>query len=74
LFLDTMGFGCWLEETDQTEGTSLRGIAWHGKPQEWNISTRARRICDHSCGWTRPSGAHHSPEQPFARGQLRCSA
>ena len=37
LFLDTMGFGCWLEETDQTEGTSLRGIAWHGKPQEWNI-------------------------------------
>jgi hypothetical protein len=37
LFLDTMGFGCWLEETEQSEGTALRGIAWHGKPQEWNI-------------------------------------
>jgi hypothetical protein len=37
LFLDTMGFGCWLEDADQAEGTVLRGLAWHGKPQEWNI-------------------------------------
>ena len=37
LFLDTMGFGCWLD-FDPTQPTkSLRGIAWHGKPQEWNI-------------------------------------
>ena len=37
LFLDTMGFGCWLDEPEAAEGTVLRGLAWHGKPQEWNI-------------------------------------
>lgn len=37
LFLDTMGFGCWLSDLASTESTSLHGIAWHGKPQEWNI-------------------------------------
>jgi len=33
LFLDTMGFGCWLK----SEGHGLRGLAWHGKPNELNI-------------------------------------
>jgi len=37
LFLDTMGFGCWLDDPDSSEGSVLRGLAWHGKPQEWNI-------------------------------------
>jgi len=37
LFLDTMGFGCWFDDNDHSEGTVLRGMAWHGKPQEWNI-------------------------------------
>lgn len=34
LFLDTMGLGCWLENGSRGE---LRGIAWHGKPNESNI-------------------------------------
>jgi len=37
LFLDTMGFGCWLTDELGSEQTHLRGVAWHGKPQEWNI-------------------------------------
>jgi len=38
LFLDTMGFGCWLDSDENFNGTnSIRGIAWHGKPHEWNI-------------------------------------
>ena len=37
LFLDTMGFGCWLDVDPAHPAQSLRGIAWHGKPQEWNI-------------------------------------
>lgn len=37
LFLDTMGFGCWLDVDPAQPAKSLRGIAWHGKPQEWNI-------------------------------------
>ena len=37
LFLDTMGFGCWLDYDPALPSQSLRGIAWHGKPQEWNI-------------------------------------
>ena len=37
LFLDTMGFGCWLDAPEHSEGIALRGMAWHGKPQEWNI-------------------------------------
>ena len=37
LFLDTMGFGCWLDYDPAQPSQSLRGIAWHGKPQEWNI-------------------------------------
>ena len=37
LFLDTMGFGCWLDLDPTRPATSLKGIAWHGKPQEWNI-------------------------------------
>jgi len=36
LFLDTMGFGCWLK----SEGRGLRGLAWHGKPNELNIGFR----------------------------------
>jgi hypothetical protein len=37
LFLDTMGFGCWLD-CDSPQPTQLvKGVAWHGKPQEWNI-------------------------------------
>lgn len=37
LFLDTMGFGCWIDNDRIDEGKELRGISWHGKPQEWNI-------------------------------------
>lgn len=37
LFLDTMGFGCWLDIDPTRPATSLKGVAWHGKPQEWNI-------------------------------------
>lgn len=37
LFLDTMGFGCWLEEAEHQDPKTLLGMAWHGKPQEWNI-------------------------------------
>jgi hypothetical protein len=37
LFLDTMGFGCWLDLDPAQPSKSLRGMAWHGKPQEWNI-------------------------------------
>jgi len=37
LFLDTMGFGCWFQEAGQEDGKTLSGMAWHGKPQEWNI-------------------------------------
>ena len=37
LFLDTMGFGCWLDVDPSKPSQSLRGVAWHGKPQEWNI-------------------------------------
>jgi hypothetical protein len=33
LFLDTMGLGCWLEHA----GAGLRGVGWHGKPNEANI-------------------------------------
>lgn len=36
LFLDTMGIGCWLE----TNGTSISGVGWHGKPNECNIGFR----------------------------------
>lgn len=36
LFLDTMALGCWLK----TNGTSLKGIGWHGKPNECNINFR----------------------------------
>lgn len=34
LFLDTMGLGCWLDE--DSDG-AIRGIGWHGKPNESNI-------------------------------------
>ena len=37
LFLDTMGFGCWLDYDPAKPGPMLKGVAWHGKPQEWNI-------------------------------------
>ena len=37
LFLDTMGFGCWLDHDSTKPCQSLQGVAWHGKPQEWNI-------------------------------------
>ena len=37
LFLDTMGFGCWFEDPEEGEGTVLKGMAWHGKPHEWNV-------------------------------------
>ena len=37
LFLDTMGFGCWLDHDISKPSQSLNGVAWHGKPQEWNI-------------------------------------
>ena len=46
LFLDTMGLGCWL----QHDGPGLRGIGWHGKPNEINILFhvhRAGRYCFH---------------------------
>ena len=33
LFLDTMGLGCWLD----TNGASIKGLGWHGKPNESNI-------------------------------------
>ncbi|MCP9927033.1 hypothetical protein [Cyanobium sp. CH-040] len=39
LFLDTMGLGCWLEY----DGYGLRGIAWHGKPNEVNIGFHVRK-------------------------------
>lgn len=38
LFLDTMGFGCWIDLPEADSLTELHGLAWHGKPQEWNIS------------------------------------
>jgi hypothetical protein len=38
LFLDTMGFGCWIDLPATGETKELHGQAWHGKPQEWNIS------------------------------------
>lgn len=34
LFLDTMALGCWLE---RDKAGNLKGIAWHGKPNESNI-------------------------------------
>lgn len=34
LFLDTMALGCWLE---RDRDGKLKGIAWHGKPNESNI-------------------------------------
>ena len=37
LFLDTMGFGCWLDYDTSKPAQLVKGIAWHGKPQEWNI-------------------------------------
>ena len=37
LFLDTMGFGCWLDHDMSEPSQGLKGVAWHGKPQEWNI-------------------------------------
>ena len=37
LFLDTMGFGCWLDHDISKPSQILNGVAWHGKPQEWNI-------------------------------------
>ncbi len=37
LFLDTMGFGCWLDLDASQPARILKGVAWHGKPQEWNI-------------------------------------
>ena len=39
LFLDTMGLGCWLRH----DGPGLRGIGWHGKPNELNIGFHVRR-------------------------------
>lgn len=39
LFLDTMGLGCWLSH----DGPGLRGIGWHGKPNEVNILFRVKR-------------------------------
>jgi hypothetical protein len=39
LFLDTMGLGCWLK----TNGSSIRGIGWHGKPNEYNIGFKVLR-------------------------------
>ena len=39
LFLDTMGLGCWLK----TNGTSIKGLAWHGKPNEYNIGFKVIR-------------------------------
>jgi hypothetical protein len=39
LFLDTMGLGCWMK----TNGTVLRGVGWHGKPNESNIGFRVLR-------------------------------
>jgi hypothetical protein len=38
LFLDTMGFGCWIDLPAHGGSKELQGIAWHGKPQEWNIA------------------------------------
>ena len=37
LFLDTMGFGCWLDCDSSKPAQLVKGVAWHGKPQEWNI-------------------------------------
>lgn len=39
LFLDTMGLGCWLE----TNGNSIKGLGWHGKPNECNIGFKVVR-------------------------------
>ena len=39
LFLDTMGLGCWIE----TSGELIRGVGWHGKPNESNIGFRVTR-------------------------------
>jgi hypothetical protein len=39
LFLDTMGLGCWLK----TNGSSIKGIGWHGKPNECNIGFKVTR-------------------------------
>lgn len=39
LFLDTMGLGCWMK----TNGTVLKGIGWHGKPNESNIGFKVIR-------------------------------
>lgn len=39
LFLDTMGLGCWLK----TNGSSIKGIGWHGKPNECNIGFKVIR-------------------------------
>lgn len=50
LFLDTMGFGCWLDYDQTQPCQSLQGIAWHGKPQEWNILFELdvdSRLCFH---------------------------
>ena len=39
LFLDTMALGCWLDIDELNNGKTnkLSGIAWHGKPHEFNI-------------------------------------
>ena len=39
LFLDTMGLGCWLK----SNGSSIKGIGWHGKPNECNIGFKVIR-------------------------------
>lgn len=39
LFLDTMGLGCWLTTT----GSTIKGIGWHGKPNESNIGFKVHR-------------------------------
>ena len=50
LFLDTMGFGSWLDYDPSNPAQTLKGVAWHGKPQEWNILFELdvdSRLCFH---------------------------
>lgn len=44
LFLDTMGLGCWLDQHDPDK-SCLKGVGWHGKPNETNICFRVESQC-----------------------------
>jgi len=45
LFLDTMGLGCWLDVNNKYDN-KISGVAWHGKPQEFNINFTTNKDSD----------------------------